>query len=209
MPDARALNEPFPTLPRQREADRFGMLIFLATEIMLFGGVFAAALVLRITHPADYAAASREMHLWLGGINTAVLLTSSLLVALMVEAVRSGRPRRAAWLLGGTILLGLAFIFIKGLEYWKEYQDGLVPHLSDYALHGGPREMFMNLYFVGTGLHAVHVTMGLLLLGSLIWPFGWARRDRSATTAGNLALFWHLVDIVWIFLYPTLYLARG
>lgn len=184
------------------------MLIFLATELMLFGGIFAAALALRLHHPADYVHASKEMHLWLGGVNTAVLLTSSLLVAMAVETVRKGRPQGTAWLLGGAIALGLAFLAIKGLEYAKEYRNGVMPHVSDHALHGGPHELFMNLYFVGTGLHALHVTAGLVLLGTMIWPFGGARREREATAIGNVALYWHLVDIVWVFLYPTLYLAR-
>jgi cytochrome c oxidase subunit 3 len=148
------------------------------------------------------------MHLWLGGINTAVLLTSSALVALMVEAVRAGSARLAKWLLVGAIALGLAFLAIKFTEYGLEYRDGVVPHLSQRNLRGGPDELFMDLYFAATGLHALHVTAGLLLLGSLIWPFGAARRDTSAVFAGNAALYWHLVDVIWVFLYPTLYLAR-
>ena len=208
MADALALQDQFPSLERQREAGRFGMLVFLATEVLLFSGIFAAAFVLRYQHPRDYVAASNEMHLWLGGINTAVLLTSSALVAAMVEAVRAGRARLAGWLLGGAIALGAAFLGIKFTEYTLEYRDGVVPGLSDANLNGGPHELFMNLYFAGTGLHAVHVILGLVLLASLIWPFGDARRDPGATVAGNAALYWHLVDIVWIFLYPTLYLAR-
>jgi cytochrome c oxidase subunit 3 len=208
MAEAAPLHEPFPTLERQREAGQFGMFVFLATEVLLFGGIFVASLVLRVEHGAEYAAASREMHYWIGGINTAVLLTSSLLVALMVQAVRTGCARLAAWLTVGAIALGLVFIVLKFTEYALEYRDGLVPGLSGRALHGGPRELFMNLYFAGTGLHAVHVTIGLVLLGSLVWPLGAARRDRTAGLAGNVALYWHLVDVVWIFLYPTLYLAR-
>lgn len=208
MPEARAVQPQFPTLERQNDADHLGMLIFLATEVLIFGGIFAAAFTLRVEHGADYAHASKEMHYWLGGINTAVLLSSSALVALMVEAVRAGRARFAGLLLGGAIALGLAFLAIKFTEYSIEYNDGVVPHLSDANLHGGPQRLFMDIYFVGTGLHALHVTVGLCLLGSLLWPFGRARRDRTAVFAGNAALYWHLVDIVWVFLYPTLYLAR-
>lgn len=208
MVEVSLLQPQFPTLERQREADHFGMLIFLSTEVLIFGGLFAAAFVLRAEHSAEYPTASKEMHLWLGGLNTAVLLTSSALVALMVEAVRAGSARLAKWLLFGTIALGLAFLAIKFTEYGLEYRDGVVPHLSDANLHGGPHELFMDLYFVATGLHALHVTVGLVLLGSLIWPLGRARRDRSAVFAGNAAVYWHLVDVIWIFLYPTLYLAR-
>ena len=208
MAEVSRLQPQFPTLARQREADHFGMLIFLTTEVLIFGGLFAAAFVLRAEHSADYARASREMHLWLGGLNTAVLLTSSALVALMVEAVRAGSAKLAKWLLLGAIALGLTFLAIKFSEYGLEYRDGVVPHLSGRNLHGGPHELFMDLYFVATGLHGLHVSVGLILLASLIWPFGSARRDTSAVFAGNAALYWHLVDVIWLFLYPTLYLAR-
>lgn len=208
MAEVARLQPQFPTLERQREADHFGMLIFLTTEVLIFGGLFAAAFVLRAEHSAEYARASKEMHYWLGGINTAVLLTSSALVALMVEAVKAGSARLAKWLLLGAIALGLAFLAIKFTEYGIEYRDGVVPKLADARLHGGVHELFMDLYFAATGLHALHVTAGLTLLASLIWPFGRARRDTSAVFAGNAALYWHLVDVIWVFLYPTLYLAR-
>jgi len=208
MAEVSRLQPQFATLERQREADHFGMLIFLTTEVLIFGGLFAALFVLRAEHGAEYVRASKAMHLWLGGLNTAVLLTSSALVALMVEAVRAGRARLAKWLLLGAIALGLTFLAIKFAEYGLEYRDGVVPHLSPGNLHGGPGALFMDLYFAATGLHALHVTAGLALLGSLVWPFGAARRDPSAVLAGNAALYWHLVDVIWLFLYPTLYLAR-
>ena len=208
MAEVRRLQPQFPTLDRQRDADHFGMLIFLSTEVLIFGGLIAALFVLRAEHSAEYARASRAMHLWLGGINTAVLLTSSALVALMVEAVRAGGVRLAKWLLMGAIALGLAFLAIKSTEYALEYRDGVVPRLSDANLAAGPQRLFMDLYFAATGLHALHVLGGMMLLASLIWPFGRARRDTSAVFAGNAALYWHLVDVIWVFLYPTLYLAR-
>lgn len=208
MSEARPVQEQFSTLERQNEADHAGMLIFLATEVLIFGGVFAAAFTIRAEHPAEYVRASKEMHYWIGTINTGVLLTSSALVALMVEAVRAGRAKLAGWLLGGAIALGVLFLGLKFTEYAIEYRDGVVPHWSSANLHGGVHELFMDLYFAGTGLHALHVTVGLCVLGSLIWPFGHARYDRTAAFAGNAALYWHLVDIVWVFLYPTLYLAR-
>jgi cytochrome c oxidase subunit 3 len=208
MPNARAVQPQFPTLERQNDADHFGMLLFLSTEVLIFGGIFAVAFAMRAEHAAEYAKASKEMHYWLGGINTGVLLTSSMLVALMVEAVRAGRAKLAGWLTGGAITLGLLFIAIKFTEYALEYRDGVVPRLSDAHLHGGVQTLFMDLYFVATGLHALHVTVGLCILGSLLWPLDRARRDRTAVFAGNAALYWHLVDVVWVFLYPTLYLAR-
>ena len=208
MPNARAVQPQFPTLERQNDADHFGMLLFLSTEVLIFGGIFAVAFAMRAEHAAEYAKASKEMHYWLGGINTGVLLTSSMLVALMVEAVRASSARVSKWLLLGAIALGLTFLAIKLTEYGLEYRDGVVPRLSPRNLRGGPHELFMDLYFAATGLHALHVTAGLVLLGSLIWPFAAARRDPSAVFAGNAALYWHIVDVIWLFLYPTLYLAR-
>ena len=203
-----ALAEQFPRLERQREADRLGLLIFLSSEIMLFGGIFAAFLVLRIQHPHEYLASSKEMHIWFGSVNTAVLLTSSMLVAIAVETTRMGQAKLTAWLLGGAIALGLAFLAIKGTEYYLEYTGGMVPVLNAWKLKSGPETVFSDLYFTATGLHAIHVTIGLALLGSMIWPFGRERLDRGATVVGNAALYWHLVDVIWIFLYPTIYLAR-
>lgn len=202
----RALHEPFRSLLRQREANRLGMLIFLASEIMLFGGIFAAAMALRLLHPSDYVAASGHMKLWLGTANTAVLLTSSLLAALAVEAARAGRRRLAGWTLGATAALGLLFLCIKGAEYMLEYREGAIPGTANAHFDSRVEQLFMNFYFVGTGLHAVHVTVGITLLAVAALLPG-ARRDRHAVLIGNVALYWHLVDIVWIFLYPTIYLA--
>ncbi|WP_395396301.1 cytochrome c oxidase subunit 3 (plasmid) [Novosphingobium sp. BL-8A] len=203
-----SLQGPFSSLARQREADRLGMLLFLASEIMLFGGVFAAALVVRMVHPLDFVASSAAMHFWLGGINTALLLTSSLLVAFAVSLCREGRACAAGWALASAAGLGTAFLALKGFEYVLEWRDGLVPVFRAGGLQGSVRTLFMTLYFTATGLHAIHVTVGLALLIAMIRPFGAALRDREATTLGNVALYWHFVDVVWIFLYPTLYLAR-
>lgn len=201
-----AVSEPFHEFARQCEANRFGMLVFLASEIMLFGGIFAAAMVLRLQHQAEYQAASGHMKLWLGTANTAILLTSSLLAALAMEATRGGYPRRAGCALGGTVLLALVFLGIKGAEYYLDYSEGLLPGAANAHFENRVEQLFMNLYFVGTGLHAVHVTVGIgLLTVTALLPH--ARQDRSAILIGNAALYWHIVDIVWIFLYPTIYLA--
>ena len=120
MAEVSRLQPQFPTLERQREADHFGMLIFLSTEVLIFGGLFAALFVLRVQHGAAYVGSSKDMHYWLGGLNTAVLLTSSAIVALMVEAVKAGGARLAKWLLFAAIALGLAFLAIKFTEYALE-----------------------------------------------------------------------------------------
>jgi cytochrome c oxidase subunit 3 len=201
------LHEPFHGLERQREADRFGMFVFLASEVMLFGGVFAAAIGLRLAHRAEYIASSMDLHLWLGTANTAVLLTSSLLVALAAEAAKGDRQRRCGWLLVGAAALGFVFAAIKGAEYCLEWRDGLMPGVSDSAIESGPQRLFLDLYFVSTGLHAVHLAIGVGLLLTLAAMAFRARLTSALAT--NVGLYWHLVDIVWIFLFPTLYLARG
>ncbi|MFV0624341.1 cytochrome c oxidase subunit 3 [Sphingomonas sp. ac-8] len=200
------LHEPFPRIERQRGADRLGMVIFLGSELMLFGGVFAAALALRLRHPDDYRQAAHHLKLWLGTANTAVLLTSSLFAALAVAAARAGRPKQAGRVLVVAVLLGLAFLGIKGAEYAGEYREGLMPGTADAAFDGHFQQLFMNLYFVGTGLHALHVTIGIALMAVAAASRA-ARADREAVLFGNVALYWHFVDVVWVFLYPTLYLA--
>lgn len=200
------LHEPFHDLARQRETDRFGMLLFLASEVMLFGGIFAAALGLRLTDSAGYAASSQELHLWLGTANTAVLLTSSLLVALAIEMGKAGKLRRQAWLFVAATVLGLAFAAIKGTEYWLEYRDGLMPGIDASGIGGGTQRLFMDIYFISTGLHAIHLTIGVILLVTMAARAFSGKLEHILAT--NVGLYWHLVDIVWIFLFPTLYLAR-
>lgn len=205
MPDQRALHEPFHEMARQHEADRLGMIIFLASEAMLFGGLFAAAIALRFLHPADYVASSAHLKLWLGTANTAILLTSSLMAAVAVEAARSGGARLAGLALAAAILVALLFLGIKGYEYLGEYREGLVPGLANSHFESRTQQLFMNFYFVSTGLHALHVIGGITLLGLAAFRRA-AREDRNAVLIGNVALYWHLVDIIWVLLYPTLYL---
>jgi cytochrome c oxidase subunit 3 len=207
MADEGALHEPFFELSRQHEAGRLGMLVFLASEIMLFGGVFTAATVMRLHHPQAYIDAAHHLKLWIGTANTAVLLTSSLFAALAVAAARHGATKWCGRALGAAALLGGAFMVLKGIEYTQEFHEGLMPGTVTADFSSPFERLFMNLYYIGTGLHAVHVFTGICLLIFTAFRRA-ARRDRSATFVGNIALYWHLVDIVWIFLYPTLYLAR-
>lgn len=207
MSEPGALREPFADLGRQRETQRLGMLVFLASEAMLFAGLFGAALALRLLHPADYVAASQGLHLWFGTANTALLLTSSAAAALAVERARQGRGRSAAALLGTAALLGAAFLAVKFAEYAAEYREGLIPMLAPGGLHGAGETLFMTFYFFATALHALHVLAGIVILAAMALSPA-ARRDRTATAIGNAALYWHLVDVIWIFLFPTLYLAR-
>jgi cytochrome c oxidase subunit 3 len=205
------LREPYVDAGQQHAAGMMGIYIFLATELMLFGGIFAVALAIRIQHGADYIAASRQLHVWVGTINTIVLLTSSLAVAVAVHAAREGRARLAVLLLGIAAALGLAFLGIKAFEYWEEYGEGLLPSVSNPERFATPvHRQFMDLYLVATSLHAIHLLIGVLVLLGLMARIAGRTLsipERSIVVAIT-GVYWHFVDVVWIFLYPALYLAR-
>jgi cytochrome c oxidase subunit 3 len=185
-----------------------GLWLFVATELMLFSGLFLGLAVYRVVYPAAAEEASDHLHLWIGGANTAVLLTSSLAMALAVVAARAGRPRPATLWLLATAALGLLFLALKGYEYRSEYSEGLMPGVGPAFPLEGPAELFFNLYFVATGLHAAHLTIGILAVAL----FAWRTRSRRlplpehATQIEGLGIYWHFVDVVWVFLYPVLYL---
>jgi cytochrome c oxidase subunit 3 len=185
------------------------MWIFLATELLFFGGLLLAYLYGRTHWPQGFGLASRHTDVLLGTLNTGLLLTSSALVAL-AHACSEHAPRRrwTARLLVGAATLGLAFLAVKGVEYRHEWREGLFPG-PEFALAGTTgAELFFMLYFVMTGLHALHLAIGIGLLG--VFAAGAARQRRWAD-APHLeiaALYWHFVDVVWIFLYPLLYLVE-
>jgi cytochrome c oxidase subunit 3 len=211
MTDRLQIHEPYADARQQHAADVMGIYVFLASELMLFGGIFAVAYVMRLLHSDDYIESSRHLHVWYGGINTVVLLTSSLAVALGVEAARRGLGRHAAHCLLAAALLGVGFLGIKLAEYAAEYGEHLLPIPGAVTQFRSPVEhQFMNLYFIATMLHAVHLTIGILLLivvaSTLLRP-SWRTRNPAMTVTVS-GIYWHLVDVVWIFLYPALYLAR-
>jgi cytochrome c oxidase subunit III len=202
--------EPYEEAAQQHEAAQLGMWVFLATEIMLFGGIFMGVLVFRVAYGDVARTASGHLHLWVGGLNTAVLLTSSLTMVLAVAAAREGRVARTAWWLLGTAALGLAFLGIKGYEYRSEYAEGLMPGVGpSFPLEPGPAELFFNLYFAATGLHALHLICGIAAVLVFAWAVGLRslRLPARSTPVEGLGMYWHLVDIVWVFLYPVLYLV--
>ncbi|SMF72771.1 cytochrome c oxidase subunit 3 [Xaviernesmea oryzae] len=211
MAETRSVAEPYRDARQQRDAAMLGMYVFLGSEIMLFGGLFAVAAVMRLLHPAEVVEASKALHVWIGAVNTAVLLTSSLFVALAVDCAKGGRRRgTGAWLFSAASL-GAVFLAIKVYEYSLEHAEGLLPGLGAPLKVSTPvQRAFMDLYLVATGLHALHLLIGILLLlviairaasGRLLLP----ERAIVPVTAG---LYWHLVDVIWVFLYPILYLAR-
>jgi cytochrome c oxidase subunit III len=200
----------FDDLEQQHEADTLGMWTFLATEVLFFGGLFAASVVYRGLYPAAWAEASHHTQFWLGTINTAVLLCSSLSMALSVDAAQAGRSRAVALLLALTALLGTAFLGVKAYEYYLEYADRLVPGLN-FAFEGanaGPVRLFFTLYFIMTGLHAVHLTIGIAIMAVLA-VLAWRGRfgDGRYMPVEIAGLYWHFIDVVWVFLYPLIYLV--
>jgi cytochrome c oxidase subunit 3 len=207
-----ALLHHFDTAEQQKNASTLGMWLFLVTEIMFFGGLFTAYVVYRSVHPAAFVAASHELDITLGGINTAVLICSSLTMVLAVNAAQLGRRNALVWFLILTILLGAAFLGIKGVEYHEKFVNHHVPGPSFHfeGPEAAAAQLFFSLYFAMTGLHALHMIIGIVLLAIL------AVRARRGYFSGQYytpidmtGLYWHFVDIVWIFLFPLLYLLGG
>jgi len=193
---------------QQREAVTLGMWAFLATEVLFFGALVAAYFNYRIWFGEEFIAAARMTKVAFGTINTGVLLTSSACMAMAVKTYEEGSRRAPVLWLSATALLGLAFIGIKSVEYWLEYQEHLVPALNfDLQRHGGVAEIFFIFYFCATGLHALHLLIGISLVTWLAWWIGTGRIDPASSTTRLIGLYWHFVDIVWIFLFPLIYLA--
>jgi cytochrome c oxidase subunit 3 len=202
-----ALGFQYATPAQQRETVTLGMWAFLATEVLFFGSLAAAYFNYRIWFGGEFIAAARLTKVALGTINTAVLLTSSACMAMAVGARDAGARRSAVLWLIATALLGLGFIVIKGYEYSLEYGEHLVPALNfDVASHGGVAEIFFVLYFCATGLHALHLLIGIGLVSWLAFAIGTDGLKPGSTTR-LIGLYWHFVDIVWIFLFPLIYLA--
>ena len=196
---------------QQREAYTLGMWTFLATEVMFFGGLFAGYLVNRWRFPAAFAEASHHTKLALGTLNTGVLLASSLMMALALHAAQEGRRKRLVAFLLLTVLLGVVFLGVKATEYSLEYEERLVPGLN-FAREGPEAQqvaLFFVLYFFMTGLHAVHVSIGVGVIGTMAFLAWRGRFSAERHTAVELTgLYWHFVDVVWVFLFPLLYLLR-
>lgn len=208
MPDAAPAPQ-FADLRQQEHAAELGMWVFLSTEVLFFGGLLLLYYAYRLGYPAGFAEAGRHTDIVIGTINTAVLLTSSFAVAWAVAAVRDGEGRLAAVLLGVAAVLGALFIGLKAVEYLKEYHEHLVPGVN-FAFAGKDAnavELFFVFYFISTGLHAVHLTIGIVALAimalrtakGVVTP-----HRRNAVTV--IGLYWHFVDAVWVFLFALIYL---
>ena len=201
----------FENLEQQAHAARLGMWVFLATEVLLFGAAFALFIGYQVQFPEGFHEAIGHNTKVLGTVNTGVLLTSSTLVAAGVHALRAGSRKSAGWLVAGTITLALVFLVIKAIEYGTHFEEGIYPGgVGHFFVEHHVRGMaeFWTLYYLMTGLHALHVTIGAIVLGVLL--VGILRGRLGPATAHRLeigAIFWHLVDVIWIFLWPLFYLA--
>jgi cytochrome c oxidase subunit 3 len=203
------LAEHFDDYAQQTAASLFGMWAFLVSEIMFFGGVFATYLVYRREYHDAFAAASRELDVFWGSINTFILLTSSLTMALAVRASQQTRRGATAVAILATILLGGTFLGIKFYEYAHKVHEQLAPLVGLPFHFSGPdpaaARIFFGLYFGMTGLHALHMVVGLGLMAWLLRQVV-SRPESSALSVEVVGLYWHFVDVVWIFLFPILYL---
>lgn len=205
----------FENLEQQRRAQLAGMWTFLATEVLVFGAMFTGYAAYRTWYPEAFAAASRHLSLLIGGVNTLVLLASSFTMAM---AVYSARTSRHGWLVAClllTILLGSTFMGLKAVEYYVDYRDNLMPLVAfepeEWAQRGiSPNHvvLFLTFYYILTGLHALHMIVGIGLLAVILY-FAWRRTYSSNyyMPVDLSGLYWHFVDIVWIFLLPLLYLV--
>lgn len=195
---------------QQEQAGVFGLWIFLATELMFFGPLFFGYVYGRTHDAAGFAEASRHTDVVLGTINTALLLTSSAAMAVAVEARRSEAVKLAQWMLWLTAALGAIFLVIKGVEYGHEWREHLFPgaRFAYPGEHARAVEYFFFLYFAMTGLHALHLVIGIGVTCVFAWGL---HRKATAFSSGErvelAGLYWHFVDAVWIFLYPILYLV--
>jgi cytochrome c oxidase subunit 3 len=203
----------FESLPRQAHAARLGMWIFLGTEVLLFAGLFVLYAAYRTEHPHGFAVGVENNTVVWGSVNTGVLLVSSYTIALAVHELRRGKQRACALLVATTIFLGMCFLAIKTGEYLEHFRVGLYPGGvgTFYRDHGeAGTKMFFTLYFCMTGLHAIHVVVGTAVLAFLLTKV--LRRqigERAPHPLAIGAIYWHLVDVIWIFLWPLFYLIPG
>jgi len=205
------LQHHFDTLEQQHEAATLGMWLFLITEVLFFGGLFLAYMLYRVWYPVAWRDGSLELDLTLGTVNTIVLIGSSLTMALAVRAAQTGHQKQiVGWLLG-TMGLGLTFLVIKYFEYADKFEHAHVPGwlggVFDPSLPR-PTELYFSLYFVMTGLHATHMIIGFGIMAVITWMAWKGRFSQEWNTPVEITgLYWHFVDIVWIFLFPLLYLV--
>lgn len=200
-----ALNQPWHSPDRQHVATQFGVWSFLATETLFFGALFLTYLLARTYNNAGFVAGARETDVWFGSANTVVLITSSLTMAIAERAVRVRAVGLARAMTAATLALGVTFLVVKGFEYSKDLTEHLFPG-PDFPLTARGASQFWAFYWFATVVHATHLTIGLGIVGRLLL-IRVRQLPEEWIAAEGTALYWHLVDVVWVFLYPLLYLA--
>jgi cytochrome c oxidase subunit III len=195
------------TTHRDDQTSKTGMWLFLFTEMLLFGGLFVVYSVYRYRNAVAFHMAARELSVFIGTINTIILLTSSATIAMSITAIRKQDKKFSLLLLGITIFLGLAFLVNKYFEWGEHIKEHIYPGSSDLALRGHGDVLFYGLYFFMTGLHALHIIIGLVFISVIAVSIS---RDKinseNYVLLENSGLYWHLVDLIWIFLFPLFYL---
>ncbi len=194
---------------RDAESNKLGMWLFLFTELLLFGGLFIVYLVYRAMNPDAFLLASFELNIPMGTINTLVLLTSSMTIAMSITALQKGKKELALYLMMATIAAALIFMTIKFFEWNAKIHHGLFPGMELYNSLPAGESLFFFLYFFMTGLHALHVIIGAIFIAVVIAKVGsdQVTGDRISLLE-NSGLYWHLVDVVWIYLFPLFYLIH-
>jgi cytochrome c oxidase subunit 3 len=200
----------FDDVEQQREASTLGMWVFLATEILFFGALFLGYSIYRSSFTEAFIEASRHLDVTFGAINTAVLLCSSLTMAMAVHEAQAGHQKELIRFLGLTMLLGAVFLAIKFYEYYVKAHEGLIPgaHFTWSGRNSPQASLFFIFYFIMTGMHAVHMVVGLGLMTILVVLSRKGKFTSLYNTPVEMGgLYWHFVDIVWVFLFPLLYLV--
>ena len=203
------LQHHFYSMEQQLEASTLGMWLFLVTEVMFFGGMFLAYIVYRILYPEAWILGSNHLNVTMGALNTAVLICSSLSMALAVRAAQTSNRGGQIVNLILTIIFGSIFLIVKYFEYAEKFEHHLVPgrHFDMTLPQANQQQLFFSIYFMLTGVHAIHMVVGIVLM-LVILTMSWRGRFSADyyTPVEMSGLYWHFVDIVWIFLFPLLYL---
>jgi cytochrome c oxidase subunit 3 len=211
LAEAPVLEPQFSNAEQQRAASVLGMWVFLATEVLLFGSIVSAFLAARVFYPHDFEQAAGRLNVLIGGVNTVVLLASSLTMALAVHGAQTGRRGMVLLCLGLTLMFGAGFLGLKGYEYYADWRDWIVPMTARFdpgEVNAARLTMYMMFYFILTGLHAVHLTIGIGIVTWLVIVTARGELPRAgATVTEVVGLYWHFIDVVWIFLLPLLYLS--
>jgi len=192
---------------RDDEGSKLGMWLFIFNELLFFGGLFITYAVFRYVHQEAFHMAGQELDMWLGAINTVILLISSATIAMSISTIKMGNKKLTLGLLTVTMLLAIVFLVNKYFEWGAKIDHGLFPGSEMLANLGAGDTMFYGLYFAMTGLHAIHIIVGLVLMVILF-----VKVNKNSITSDNnqlyenVGLYWHLVDVIWVFLFPLFYL---